>query len=453
MMKNKTFDPFRDAMMAVPRGHGVTGLCAALCAVFALAALALLRDVQGATVIALTGMLGVGILLWGVACALRGENQSAVVWLFAAAGCMLAVAAHLAMLDIKPGRFTKTLSPLFEDMWNYEMITALAWEDDGWTGVYLIVCALISRLETFSQLYAVKLVDMVCQCLCGAAVARLAKARGASALAAIGGMLACVLAPTMLMNAGCWAQCDAMFAMFALWGLVLLIGHHPLAGCVLWGLAVGTKLQSAFLFPLLIPLFMDRRISLRHLLALFGAFLLSQGAIVLDGQGFAEVFTRYGEQLVAARESIGLADHAPGVYSLMRVASVREFSGMGLYLGIACALVVVWALLRAGRPLTDEVILLAALLLAAGLPLVLPQMNARSLYLAGMLAFAMAGGARGLTAALLLEGVSLCGYMEAVFGLTLVPMSGLSLAAIAAATLIALELVRALRPRAANREG
>lgn len=450
-MMKRTFDPFRDAMMAVPRGHGVTGLCAALCAVFALAALALLRDVQGATAIALTGMLGVGILLWGVASSLRGENQSAVVWLFAAAGCMLAVAAHLAMLDIKPGRFTNTLSPLFEDMWNYEMITALSWADDGWSGVYLIVCALISRLETFSQLYAVKLLDMVCQCLCGAAVARLAKARGASALAAIGGMLACVLAPTMLMNAGCWAQCDAMFAMFALWGLALLMEGHPLAGCVLWGLAVGTKLQSAFLFPLLIPLFMDRRISLRHLLALGAAFLLSQCAILIDGQGFVELLTRYAEQLAAARANIGLSDHAPGVYSLMRVASVREFSGMGLYLGIACALAVAWALTR--RPLTNETILLAALLLAAGLPLVLPQMNARSLYLAGMLAFAMAGGARVLAAAVLLEGVSLCSYMEAVFGLTLVPMSGLSLAAIAAATLIALELVRALRPRTGGKQG
>ena len=57
-------------------------------------------------------------------------------------------------------------------MWNYELITAFAWEDDCWSGVYLFVCGLISRLETFSALYAVKLFDMLCQCLCGAAAAR-----------------------------------------------------------------------------------------------------------------------------------------------------------------------------------------------------------------------------------------------------------------------------------------
>lgn len=446
-MEKKAFwrDPFRGAMMAVPQGRGIWGLCAGLCAAFAAAALWMLRGTAGAGIIALTGTLGVAILLWGAAHALRGERQPALVWLCAAAACMLAVAAHLAMLDIKPGRFTKVLSPLFEDMWNYELITALAWEDDAWTGMYLIVSALISRLETFSQLYAVKLVDMVCQCLCGAAVVRLAKARGASALGATGGMLACVLAPTMLMNAGCWAQCDAMFAMFTLWGLALLLEDHPLAGCALWGLALGTKLQSAFLFPLLIVLFMDRKIQLRHMLALCAAFLISQSAILIDGQGLAEVLTRYSEQLTTARTTIGLADHAPGVFSLMIVASVREFSGMGLYLGIACALIVAWALLRPGEPLTKEIFLLAALLLAAGLPLLLPQMNARSLYLAGMLAFAMAGNVRRLAAAVLLEVVSLCSYMEAIFSLTLAPMSVLSLLAIAAAVLIALELVTALR--------
>lgn len=48
-------------------------------------------------------------------------------------------------------------------MWNYDLGTAMAWEDGAWSGGYLIVMALISRLENFSQLYAVKLVDMVCR--------------------------------------------------------------------------------------------------------------------------------------------------------------------------------------------------------------------------------------------------------------------------------------------------
>ena len=79
----------------------------------------------------------------------------------------------------------------------------------------------------------------------------------------------------------------------------------------------------------------------------------------------------------------------------------------------------------------------------------LPQMNARSLYLAGMLAFALADTPKRLAAAVALEAVSLCSYMEAVFGLTVMPMSTLSLVAIAAVTMIALELTKRLRGKAA----
>ena len=88
---------------------------------------------------------------------------------------------------------------------------------------------------------------------------------------------------------------------------------------------------------------------------------------------------------------------------------------------------------------------LAALLLAAGLPLILPQMNARCLYLAGMLAFAYVNGTRRLAIAIVLELISLCSYMEAIFSFTVLPMQALSLIAIAAAVVIAMELLRKLK--------
>ena len=81
---------------------------------------------------------------------------------------------------------------------------------------------------------------------------------------------------------------------------------------------------------------------------------------------------------------------------------------------------------------------------AAGLPLILPQMNARCLYLAGMLGFALARSRGDLAAALTLEAVSLCCYMQAIFGAEVLPMTALSLLAIAAAVVIALSLLREL---------
>lgn len=435
-------DPLRFAMDWHPERRGTALLFAALMAAFCLLAGKLCAGMEGAAVIAVCGMLCVAILTAFAWRALRGERT--IVLLCVAALAMLAVGAHLTLLDVKPGRYTKVLEPMLADMWNYELVTAMAWEGGGWSGVYLIVMGLLSRLENFSALYAVKLFDLLCQCVAAGAVLHLAMRRGAKASGALAAMFACVLTPTMLENAGVWAQCDATFAMFTLWGLALLLDGHPLAGCVLWGLALGTKLQSAFLFPLLIVLFMKNRVQLRHILALAAAAFLCQIAIVLDGQGVMSLLTRYAVQLEDARWELGLSDGMPNVYKLMLVASTREFSGMGLYLGIACALLVTAALLRSTRELTNDTLLLGALLLACGLPLILPQMNARSWYLAGMLAFACAGNARRMIAAGLIEFISLCAYMASIFSFEVVPVMVLSLLAIGAAVLVLLELLDAI---------
>ena len=445
-------DPLRALMTARVRGAGLVALFACACCAMFFAALAMCAGTQGALVIALVSALCVDLLLWGAQAAL-GEDGTAAVWLCVALLGALAIAAHLSLLEIRPGRWGNLIGPMLDEMWNYDLLTATAWEENSWSGVYLLVCGLVSRLESFPRMTALKLFDLVCQCLCGAAVARLALARRAKAPGAVAGMMACVLAPTMLLNAGCWLHCDATFAMFTLWGLVFLLKDKPLAGCALWGLALGTKLQSAFLFPLLIPMFMKGKVSLRHLLALAGAAIACQAAILLDKQGLSALVTRYAAQLADARESIGLGDRAPGVFGLMKIAAVRAFSGMGLYFAIATALLVAMALLRAREKPSAELWLLGAWLLAAGLPLVLPQMNARSLYLAGMLAFALAGNARRMLACALLELVSLCGYMAGIFGAEILPISVLSLLAIAAAMLILLETVRALQSEKEDAHG
>ena len=433
-------DPLRYALMARLCKKGNALLFAVMMAAFYGIALKLCAGMEGAAIIAAAGLVGSAILTAFAWKAVDGENVPVIVLLCLAALSMLAVGAHLAMLDIKPGRYTNVLEPLLGDMWNYELVTAAAWEDDGWSGVYLLVMALISRVETFSWMYALKLVDMICQCVAAGAVLRLAMQRGAKVYGALAAMFACVLAPTMLFNAGVWMQGDALFAMFTLWGFVLLLDDHPAVGCVVWGVALATKLQSAFLFPLLIVLFMKNRVQLRHIFLLIAAAFVCQIAIVLDGQGVMSMILRYATQLENARWDLGLTDNMPNVYSLMTVASVREFSGMGLYMGIASAMLVVGALLRTKRELTGDVYALSALLLACGLPLILPQMNARSLYLATMLAFACAGNKRRMIVAGLIEFVSLCAYMKGIFATDVMSMVALALLAIACAVLVMLEL-------------
>ena len=180
-MKRMLADPLRDVLMHKLCKKGMAALGAVMMAVYYVLLLKLCAAMQGVTVIAAVGTLGAAILTAFAFHALRNEDVPTIVLLCVAAMSMLAVGGHLALLDIKPGRYANVLEPLLGDMWNYELVTAAAWEDDGWSGVYLLILALLSRIETFSWLYAVKLVDMICQCAAAGAVLRLAMIRGTKA--------------------------------------------------------------------------------------------------------------------------------------------------------------------------------------------------------------------------------------------------------------------------------
>ncbi len=485
-------EPLR-ALMELAPGRGVKAVLALLLsAAFLLFVRSAFSETGSEWGIALISAACAAVLIAGVW--RRLGRQPLMVLLCAALPLLLALGAHLSLLTIRPGRMSRVLTPLLETMWNYDLSVAMAWEADSWSAGYLIVMALFSRLETFPALYAVKLLDLVCLSAAALAVSEMAKKRGAGPAGITASAVLSLLLPTVLMNAGLWAQCDAVFAAFALWGLSLLLGDHPLAGCALWGVALSFKLQSAFLFPLLIPLFFARKAGLRHIAVIAGVFLLLHAPMLANGQGLQAVLGRYNGQILteaygssfeeeesgeeaepeetqtqaedaaaedaAAEEAPagqpeipvylheGLAGHAPSVYHLMTVASVREFSGMGLYLGIACALLTAFLLIRRA-PQNQDAWLTAALLLCCGLPVILPQMNARCLYLAGLLSLTRLGRPRHCVQAALLEVISLCCYMEAIFSteaqlVSMLPMNLLSLLLIGVSLSLAVELVTEL---------
>ena len=413
-MNRREFDPLRSLMEAQPAQAVRMGIACVAAAAFYFA------FPQGLFV----GPLCVLLLLW----AAEKETRNQPLMLYLAAGLFLTmgVAAHLSMLTIRSARMSRTLLPLLEDMWNYDLNTAMAWEENSWSGGYLVLLGLISRLEE-NQVTVIKLVNLCFTTGSALAVGQLARQRGASCLGRVGAMGAAMLLPTVLLNSGCWGQCDAIFACFALWGLSLLLDRHPCWGCLLLGMAGAFKLQGMFMYPLLLPMFMEKKVSLRHLLLGVAGFAAFHVPMLVDGQALMSILARYNTQIIdAAYGTVGLTDNGPGIYGLMNIASVREFSGMGMFLSFACALLFALALTKRG-PITDRGYVSAALVLCIGLPLVLPQMNARGLYLAGLLSLTLVQDWKGALVALVLETVSLCGYMAAIFNNTILPLTVLSL--------------------------
>ena len=94
------------------------------------------------------------------------------------------------------------------------------------------------------------------------------------------------------------------------------------------------------------------------------------------------------------------------------------------------ALILAMAMVRRG-PLSTEQWIRCAILLAFGLPMILPQMNVRMHYLAFLLALTDARNLRGIAIAMLIELISLLGYMKGIFGSEVIPVLVLSLISLA----------------------
>lgn len=423
--QREKFDPVRTFLMMQPdrRGKLITGIAMSACLFLYLMTVMGFAATPVVAVVAVLCFVG---MVYAAYASLKKESM--IIYLTSGLFLALGIIAHLTLLSVQSGRFARQLSPMLESMWNYDLLTAMAWEDGSWSGGYLLIMGLISRLEVFPTLYAIKLVNLVFIAASAVAVQRLYLLTGErKPLGSVLVMGISVLAMTVLLNNGAWAHCDAIFAAFSLWGLYFLLSAHPLAGCIFWGLAVGFKLQAAFLFPLLIPLFMERKVSIRHLLVGFAAFIALHIPMLLDGQSLLSILARYNEQiLTVAYEGAGLTDNVPNIFGLMNIASVREFSGMGLFFGLFVALILAVAMVRRG-PLETRTWLRCAILLAFGLPMILPQMNVRVFYLAFLLALADAKDIRGIAVAAVIETVSLMGYMAGLFGATVIPLIPLSI--------------------------
>ncbi len=225
---------------------------------------------------------------------------------------------------------------------------------------------------------------------------------------------AAVLLPTVILNGAYWGQCDSVYAALVLLALSDALDKRGARSVIWLALAFSFKLQAVFLIPLWCVLWYSGRVKLRHLCLFPAAYAGSILPALLLGKPLKDILSIYLDQ---AGYYSQLTLNAPSVYAMIPYG--REVDEALLSkLGIAAAFLLVLALLgvlfvRRGRRdgLTNEHILTAAVILAIGVPLLLPHMHERYFFLADILSVVWcAGGARRVGVPLAVQTASLGGY-------------------------------------------
>jgi len=227
-----------------------------------------------------------------------------------------------------------------------------------------------------------------------------------------------LLLPTVILNGAFWGQCDALYGALTLHALACALEGRNRSSLLLLGIAFSFKLQTVFVLPLWGGLWLLRRVRFRELLWFPAAYAATCAPALLLGKPLGDILGVYFGQ--AAEYSGYLNLNAPNMYALIphgAEVNTALAARLGILAAFALAAAVLAALLVFRRQADDRALLAAAVVLAIGVPFLLPHMHERYFFLADVLALAWTCAfPRSAPCALLVELASLGAYVVVLRG-------------------------------------
>ena len=253
-----------------------------------------------------------------------------------------------------------------------------------YTCPYMYVLAIITLLPV-NRLYAIKAVscffDFFLAYFSFETVLTLTRSKNKAAWV----YAAVFLCPTVIMNSAVWGQCDVIYSSFIIGALSLILKDKPFKSCILYGFAFALKLQSIFLAPLFICLWLKKKIKILQLFIIPIIYCLGCVPAVIVGRNVVDVLTVYFKQ---SAEYPHLSFNAPSF-----LAFAQDFGISSTRLSILLAvgftgmfvLLILVSVFKAKFTINNLQWLELACVFAVVIPFLLPKMHERYFYISDII--------------------------------------------------------------------
>ena len=310
--------------------------------------------------------------------------------LFAAAFAFTALAfvIRASLLDFESGDYLTFLAPWTQFFRDNGGFAALRYSLGNYNPPYMYFLALFSYFD-ISELYLIKLLSVLFDVLLAWACMKLLGLYTGSRAKLLGVFLAVLFLPTVVINGAYWAQCDSIYAFFGIYALYLGLRGRGCASMVSLAACLAFKLQAVFIIPVFFILLLAKKLRWRQLLVFPAAYIVFMLPALLAGRPFVETMTLYFAQAGTVGDAMNY--NAPSLTSMFQWSGNTE-SWSTLLIAAAFALVLAsYAVAAVKRSSLDDTVILGfALLLAMGIPYLLPHMHDRYFFISGVLALVLA---------------------------------------------------------------
>ena len=185
-----------------------------------------------------------------------------------------------------------------------------------------------------------------------------------------------LIVPTIWANSALWAQCDIIFMTFLLLCFYYLFEDRPCRAMFFYGMAFVFKLQSLFIFPFLVILWVNKKVDLKHFLWIPALYFLSIVPAWIAGRPLMDLINIYMAQ--GAQDVWSLSIKWPNIYQIIgNQFFLLEYASAGTWLILGILMVILYAMAQKRYRITNEFIVQMALFFAILTPWFLPHMHER----------------------------------------------------------------------------
>ena len=256
-----------------------------------------------------------------------------------------------------------------------------------YTTPYLTILSFISICPFLNTLLLMKLVSIFFDFVAAFAVMAIVYDRTKNMTYGILGYGALLMVPTVLTNGAMWAQCDIIFTSFVLWSLYFMLKDKPAWSMAFYGIAFAFKLQTLFLAPLYVILWMKGKVKLKHFLFLPLMYVIGMITSLLAGKSFWELISVYFFQANGQMDIYALSHKFPNIYQLIGTDSfLFEYADAGIWVTLGALMILMYCFARKQYEMNACLLLRMGMLLTMTVVFFLPHMHERYAILVDVMA-------------------------------------------------------------------
>ena len=256
-----------------------------------------------------------------------------------------------------------------------------------YTTPYLTILSFISICPFLNTLLLMKLVSIFFDFVAAFAVMAIVYDRTKNMTYGILGYGALLMVPTVLTNGAMWAQCDIIFTSFVLWSLYFMLKDKPAWSMAFYGISFAFKLQTLFLAPLYVILWMKGKVKLKHFLFLPLMYVIGMIPSLLAGKSFWELISVYFFQANGQMDIYALSHKFPNIYQLIGTDSfLFEYADAGIWVTLGALMILMYCFARKQYEMNACLLLRMGMLLTMTVVFFLPHMHERYAILVDVMA-------------------------------------------------------------------